>query len=118
MGYGTTLTPLLLLLGFGTKQIVPSVLLSEFVTGLLAGGLHHGLGNVRFTRGSRALKVALVLAACSIAGTLAAVRPDDLAALVIKEALARAGVLSQEEGEALVADGMERVVTDALESPS
>jgi uncharacterized membrane protein YfcA len=57
MGYGTTLTPLLLLFGFGTKQIVPSVLLSEFVTGLLAGGLHHGLGNVRFTRGSRALRV-------------------------------------------------------------
>ena len=73
MGYGTTLTPLLLLFGFGTQQIVPSVLLSEFVTGLLAGGLHHGLGNVRFARGSRALKVALVLAACSVVGTLAAV---------------------------------------------
>jgi len=73
MGYGTTLTPLLLLLGFGTKQTVPAVLLSEFVTGLLAGVLHHGFGNVHFARGSRALKVALVLAACSVVGTLAAV---------------------------------------------
>jgi len=73
MGYGTTLTPLLLLFGFGTKQAVPAVLLSEFVTGLLAGVLHHGFGNVRFARGSRALKVALVLAACSVVGTLAAV---------------------------------------------
>jgi len=73
MGYGTTLTPLLLLFGFGTKQIVPSVLLSEFVTGLVAGGLHHGFGNVRFERGSRALRVAMVLTACSIAGTLSAV---------------------------------------------
>ena len=73
MGYGTTLTPLLLLFGFGTKQIVPSVLLSEFVTGLVAGGLHHGFGNVRFARGSRALKVALVLTACSVVGTLSAV---------------------------------------------
>jgi uncharacterized membrane protein YfcA len=73
MGYGTTLTPLLLLLGFGTTQTVPSVLLSEFVTGILAGVMHHGLGNVRFVRGSRALKVTAVLAACSVVGTLAAV---------------------------------------------
>ena len=73
MGYGTTLTPLLLLIGFGTGQTVPSVLLSEFVTGILAGLMHHGLGNVRFARGSRALKVAMVLAACSIVGTLTAV---------------------------------------------
>ena len=73
MGYGTSLTPILLLLGFGTKQSVPAVLLSEFAAGMLAGGLHHGLGNVRFARGSRALRVALVLAACSVVGTLAAV---------------------------------------------
>ena len=73
MGYGTTLTPLLLLFGFGTAQTVPSVLLSEFVTGVLAGFLHHEVGNVRFVRGSRALKVAIVLAACSVVGTLGAV---------------------------------------------
>ena len=73
MGYGTTLTPLLLLFGFGTAQTVPAVLLSEFVTGILAGFLHHEMGNVRFVRGSRALKVTLVLAACSIVGTLVAV---------------------------------------------
>ena len=34
MGYGTTLTPLLLLAGFEPLQIVPCVLLSEFATGL------------------------------------------------------------------------------------
>jgi uncharacterized protein len=73
MGYGTILTPLLLLLGFRTTQTVPSVLLSEFVTGILAGFMHHRVGNVRFVRGSRALNVAIVLAACSIVGTLAAV---------------------------------------------
>lgn len=73
MGYGTILTPLLLLLGFGTTQTVPSVLLSEFVTGILAGFMHHRVGNVRFVRGSRALQVAAVLAACSVVGTLAAV---------------------------------------------
>ena len=37
MGYGTTLTPVLLLIGYEPAQIVPSVLLSEFLTGVLAG---------------------------------------------------------------------------------
>ena len=47
MGYGTTLTPLLMLLfGFGPLQIVPAVLFSELVTGLLAGFTHHSMGNV------------------------------------------------------------------------
>ncbi|MDY6876532.1 MAG: sulfite exporter TauE/SafE family protein [Chloroflexota bacterium] len=73
MGYGTTLTPILLLAGYGTTQIVPSVLLSEFLTGILAGTLHHEYGNVNFKPGSRSLKVVLVLTACSVVGTLAAV---------------------------------------------
>jgi uncharacterized membrane protein YfcA len=46
MGYGTTLTPLLLLLGHEPAEIVPAVLLSEFVTGVLAGLFHHEFGNV------------------------------------------------------------------------
>jgi len=73
MGYGTTLTPILLLAGYEPTQIVPSVLLSEFLTGILAGIFHHGCGNVNFKPGSHPLKVALVLAACSIIGTLVAV---------------------------------------------
>ena len=73
MGYGTTLTPILLLVGYEPAQIVPSVLLSEFLTGILAGVLHHGFGNVNFKPGSRPFKVALALAACSVVGTLAAV---------------------------------------------
>jgi len=73
MGYGTTLTPMLLLMGFETTQIVPSVLLSEFLTGILAGVLHHEFGNVDLKPGSRPLKVVIVLASCSVVGTLAAV---------------------------------------------
>ncbi len=48
MGYGTTLTPLLLLIGFQPLQIVPVVLFSEFITGTLAGVCHHRAGNVSF----------------------------------------------------------------------
>jgi uncharacterized membrane protein YfcA len=73
MGYGTTLTPLLLLAGFGPAQIVPSVLLSEFLTGVLAGLLHQEFGNVSFARGSRSFKIVSVLSGCSVVGTLVAV---------------------------------------------
>jgi len=73
MGYGTTLTPILLLMGYEPAQIVPSLLLSEFLTGILAGMAHQELGNVSFKPGSRPFKVAMVLAGCSIVGTVTAV---------------------------------------------
>jgi hypothetical protein len=73
MGYGTTLTPVLLLLGFGPLQVVPAVLFSEFVTGLLAAGLHHTFRNVNFRPGSLDLRVALALGACGLGGALVAV---------------------------------------------
>ncbi len=97
MGYGTTLTPLLILFGFDPLQIVPAVLLSELVTGILAGVFHHSVGNVNFglpkikvidlprkiakhglvesfKRGFPLhLRIALVIAGCSIFGTVSAV---------------------------------------------
>lgn len=96
MGYGTTLTPILLLMGFGPLQVVPAILLSELVTGLLAGVAHHRLGNVDFgVRGPggkirdslrelgwfgtfrkmcpRHLKISILIAICSGVGTVLAV---------------------------------------------
>ena len=97
MGYGTTLTPVLLLMKFQPLQIIPAVLLSELFTGLLAGVLHHRHGNVDFMPKmirvpeiARSLsklgyietikqglplhlKIAILLALCSIVGTVVAV---------------------------------------------
>jgi uncharacterized membrane protein YfcA len=97
MGYGTSLTPILLVMGFSPLQVVPAVLLSELVSGIFAGLLHHSSGNVdfRFRRIALAripqklqkwglvqtvqrgfslhLRIVIVLASCSIAGTIAAV---------------------------------------------
>lgn len=73
MGYGTTLTPVLMLFGFGPLAIVPCVLLSELITGVTAGLVHHKVGNVSFKLGSVHLKIAIVLAACSIVGATIAV---------------------------------------------
>ena len=68
MGYGTTLTPMLLLLGFGPLEIVPAVLLQELVSGALAAYSHHSLGNVDFRRGTTALKLGLLLGVCGLVG--------------------------------------------------
>jgi uncharacterized membrane protein YfcA len=73
MGYGTTLTPLLLALGYEPLEIVPAVLLSESITGVLAGFLHHEFGNVELRPGSQDFKVASVLTGSGMFGVLAAV---------------------------------------------
>jgi len=97
MRYGTTLTPVLLLVGFFPMQVVPAVLLSELISGILAGMFHHFEGNVDFKpkimnifkiedtiiyygffNGLRKIlsfhsKIVLLLASCSIIGTVVAV---------------------------------------------
>ena len=70
MGYGTTLTPLLLLMGYAPAEVVPAILLSECITGTLAGLLHHEFGNVELRPGARDFKIALVLTGFSVVGVL------------------------------------------------
>ena len=84
MGYGTTLTPLLLLAGFAPLDIVPAILLSEAATGVAAGLLHQRDGNVNFMRDARARRTALLLIALSTIGAIAAAT---LAVKVSKETL-------------------------------
>ena len=48
MGYGTALTPILLMMGFEPMQVVPAVLLAELFTGFAAGIMHAKVGNVDF----------------------------------------------------------------------
>lgn len=73
MGYGTTLTPLLLLAGFEPLQIVPCVLLSEFLTGITAVLMHQRDGNVDLLRDGRARKTMMLLSVLSAVGAITAV---------------------------------------------
>jgi uncharacterized membrane protein YfcA len=73
MGYGTSLTPILLLMGFEPLQVVPAVLLSEFVSGVTAASFHHSLRNVDFQPNSMDTKVASVLSSFAVIGTVVAV---------------------------------------------
>ncbi len=97
MGYGTILTPVLLFLGFSPTEVVPVVLLSQLICGLLGGFFHHREGNadlkpasidlfkitemlrpLRYVQTFRQavpshLKIALLLSACSAIGAITAV---------------------------------------------
>jgi uncharacterized membrane protein YfcA len=46
MGYGTTLTPLLIIIGFAPLEVVPAVLLGQLVGGIVGGIAHHRVGNI------------------------------------------------------------------------
>lgn len=73
MGYGTALTPTLLLVGFEPLQIVPCILFSEFITGLAAVAMHQRDANVDFIRDRESLKVGGLLSVLSLLGALFAV---------------------------------------------
>lgn len=49
MGFGTALSPLLLLFGYAPLQIVPTILISETMTGFIDSFFDHELKNVRFS---------------------------------------------------------------------
>jgi uncharacterized protein len=72
MGYGTTLTPIMLALGFEPIEIVPAVLCSEAVTGILAGVFHQEFGNVDFRKVSPDRKIAIMMTGFSVVGVILA----------------------------------------------
>ena len=91
MGYGTTLTPILLVIGFSPLEVVPAVLLGQLVGGLVGGLVHARVGNIsldfrrdeRLTKGrlrklgylprSTDSKVIFILAVCGVIGALVGV---------------------------------------------
>jgi len=68
MGYGTILTPTLLLLGYEPRDIVPTVLLSELFSGFAAAFFHHEIKNVELGWRGKDLRPAALLAGGSVAG--------------------------------------------------
>ncbi|HUV95497.1 MAG TPA: sulfite exporter TauE/SafE family protein [Anaerolineae bacterium] len=73
MGYGTILTPALLLLGYDALQVVPAVIASQLVGDFLAAFFHHQSKNVDLSIGSRDFQTGAMLAAFSLVGSVAAV---------------------------------------------
>lgn len=92
MGYGTTLTPVLLFMGYEPMQVVPAILLSELITGGFAAFAHHKAGNAFFDfrndtdnrivkkmgklgylPKSNDARIAFILGLCSLLGAVGAV---------------------------------------------
>ena len=64
MGFGTALTPLMLALGYAPLQIVPAILISEAITGVIDTFFDHEFKNVRYSFFplNDATKISLIMA--------------------------------------------------------
>lgn len=98
MGYGTTLTPMLLLLGFAPGVVVPAVLVQELVSGSVNALSHHRLGNANLRLSGRALRMGALLGACGLVGGALAARvavdlPPETVKLVTGIVVALMGVV-------------------------
>jgi uncharacterized membrane protein YfcA len=89
MGYGTILSPLLIIMGFNPLIVVPSILLSQAVGGLTASIFHHGFRNVNFHPTSRDLKIVFIITSFGVGATvLAAAIAINLPKVVVKSYIA------------------------------
>jgi len=68
MGYGFTVTPILLLLGYTPEASVPAVLFSSFLGAAFSSFFHQIMGNVDFRAGGDALKIGATLGAFGVIG--------------------------------------------------
>ena len=73
MGYGTALTPILILMGYAPLSIIPAILVSQFFTDIAAIFSHHSAKNVNFKPASSDLRVALILGLVSSIGVILSV---------------------------------------------
>jgi len=68
MGYGFTVTPILLLMGYTPEASVPAVLFSSFLGAAFSSFFHQIMGNVDFRAGGDALKIGVALGAFGVIG--------------------------------------------------
>lgn len=82
MLYGTLLSPLLILLGFDPLIVIPSILLSQAIGGIIASIRHHKFNNAEFCFHSKDFKVGIIIFSLGIVavliGTLLAIKIDKI----------------------------------------
>jgi len=71
MGYGTIMSPVLILLGFDPLLVVPSILFSEAFSGFSSSIMHHYHKNIDFTnKEEKHLKVVYLISGLSVVATI------------------------------------------------
>jgi uncharacterized membrane protein YfcA len=98
MGYGFTVTPIMLLLGYTPAETVPCVLFSSFIGGASSSFFNHRMRNADFTPGSRHLKIALITGGLGVIGALLGVNislslPERIIGLYIGSIVITSGAL-------------------------
>ena len=73
MGYGFTVTPLMLMMGFTPQEAVPAVLVSSFVGGVSSSIWNQRLHNVDFDTKGKAFKIAAFTAGLGVIGAIVGV---------------------------------------------
>jgi uncharacterized protein len=61
MMYGTMLSPLLIIMNYNTKDVVPSILISQAIGGFVATFRHHRYKNADFNSGTTDRRIAVTL---------------------------------------------------------
>jgi len=85
LGYGTALTPLLLVMSFNPLEVVPVVLASQIIGDFVTAFFHHKLKNVDLSMKDRSLRVAIMLAGLgSIGSVIAAIVATNLPSSTLK----------------------------------
>jgi len=70
MGYGFTVTPILLIIGYDPIQAVPAVLFASFVGGVLSSLFNQLLGNVDFRLAGQAFRTSAMIGGLGSAGAI------------------------------------------------
>jgi uncharacterized protein len=73
MGYGTALTPILIIMGYNPLSVIPAVLISQLFTDIAACITHHTFKNVDLRIGTSDFKAAMLLGIMSSIGVIVAV---------------------------------------------
>ena len=98
MGYGFTVTPLMLMMGFIPSEAVPAVLVSSLVGGLSSAIWNHRFQNVDFRINSQAFRIVAFTAGLGILGAIVGVLisftlPERIVGLYIGSVVIASGVL-------------------------
>jgi len=98
MMYGTLLSPILIIMGFDARIVVPSILLSQAVGGLIGTIRHNGYGHADFSGMTRDMKIVLVvvlpgLAACAVGALVGVIIPKLALNMYISVVVISMGIL-------------------------
>jgi uncharacterized protein len=70
MGFGLTMTPILIFLSYSPKEIVPALLLSSLIGNILSSYFNHRFKNADFSLGTRSFNIVVVIGFIGVLGSV------------------------------------------------